>query len=119
MGSALLKLDGPTLPPQHCMFCGSTPSRDGRVLEMVTCEGMDINWGETPYICWDCCGIISDLIGRPSEEIVKAGVRGARLQKKHNERLVAENEKLKAVIGGLIDGADMIEEAKELMANGD
>jgi hypothetical protein len=119
MGSALLKLEGPTLPPQRCMFCACTPvDEHKRILKMVTCEGMDINWGETPYICMICCGIIADLIGRPSEEVVKAGVRGARLQKKHNEKLVARNEELEKVIRGLVDGQNMIEEAKELMSNG-
>lgn len=102
------------------MFCACTPVDESkRIMKMVTCGGMDINWGETPYICMICCGIIADLIGRPSEGTVKAGVRGARLQKKHNERLVAENEKLREVVGGLVDGQDMIETAKELMANGD
>lgn len=119
MGTAMLKLDGPKHPPACCMFCGSTPVDENRnVLPLVVAEGMDINWGETPMICWTCCGIIADLIGRPSEEIVKAGVRGARLQKKHNERLVTENEKLKTVVRGLVDGSDMIEEAKELMNDG-
>lgn len=120
MGSGLLKLGPATMPPGDCFICSCRPVDDeGRPHPMIYPEGMDINWGEVPYICWDCAGIISDLIGRPDEEKVKATVRGARLQKKHNEKLIVENEKLRTIVGGLVDGQDMIDQAKELMSSGD
>lgn len=118
MGSALLRLGPASLPPGDCFICSSRPvDEHGEPYEFVYPEGMDINWGETPYICRDCCGIIADLIGRPDEEKIKAAVRGARLQKKHNEKLVDQNEELTKLMKGLLEGADVTERAKELMAD--
>lgn len=118
MGSALLRLGPATNPPGDCFICSCRPvDEKGELYEFVYVEGMDINWGETPYICWDCAGIIADLIGRPEAEKIKAVLRGAKLQKKHNGKLVKENEELRAAVTGLLEGAEMTEKAKELMAN--
>lgn len=120
MGSALLKLGGANLPPNRCMFCACAPVDSAKnIMPMVTCEGMDINWGETPYICMTCCGIIADLIGRPDEITVKKVYKGAKAQKEHNEKLVKENNKLTELVEGLIEGKDVMDKAKELVGNGD
>lgn len=119
MGSALLRLGPASLPPGDCFICSSRPvDEKGDPREFVYPEGMDINWGEVPYICWDCCGIIADLIGRPDAEKIKAVLRGAKLQKKHNGKLLAENKELREAVQGLINGSEDLEKAKELMANG-
>lgn len=116
MGSALLRLGPATMPPGDCFICSCKPvDESGSPREFVYPEGMDINWGEVPYICWDCCGIIADLIGRPDEEKIRAAVRGARLQKKHNTKLVAENEELRASLQAVLDGREASEKAKELI----
>ena len=118
MGSALLKLGPATMPPGDCFICSCKPvDEEGRPREFVYPEGMDINWGEVPYICWDCAGIIADLVGRPDAEKIRAVVRGARLQKKHNVKLGAENEELRAAVTALLEGRDASEKAKEMMAN--
>lgn len=119
MGAVNLELvGGPTLPPGTCMFCATNPRDDeGHSLPMVTAVGMDINWGETPYICWTCCGLIADLTDRPDKEKVVAIGRGAKLQQKHNKKLLAENEKLKLAVRGLLAGEEVREMAEELMSN--
>lgn len=122
MGAVNLALvNGATLPPGTCMFCASNPRDDeGNSLPFVEAVGMDINWGETPYICWTCCGLIADLVDRPDREKVTAILRGAKLQQKHNKKLVDSNEKLTRAVRGLLDGADVRDHAEELVndANG-
>lgn len=117
MGAVNLELvGGPSKPPATCMFCASNPRDDeGNSLPMVEAVGMDINWGETPYICWTCCGLIADLVDRPESAKVEAVFRGAKLQKKHNEKLVKQNDELRKVTEGLVEGKDMMDKAKELL----
>lgn len=117
MGSVNLELvEGAALPPQTCMFCATNPRDErGKSLPFVTAVGMDINWGETPYICATCCGIISDLTDRPDGEKVKAVLRGAKLQKKHNKKLTEENEELRKGLKAVLDGKEATEKAKELV----
>jgi hypothetical protein len=118
MGAVNLELvEGPTLPPGTCMFCATNPTEGGKPLPMVTAVGMDINWGETPYICWTCCGIIADLVDRPDRAKVEAVLRGAKLQKGHNKKLIDENEQMKRLMKGLMDGQDVFDEAKELLSD--
>ena len=122
MGAVNLELvGGPDKPPATCMFCATNPrGDDGMNLPMVEAVGMDINWGETPYVCWTCCDLIADLVDRPDRAKVEAILRGAKLQKKHNEKLVRSNDKLTKAVRGLLDGADVREHAEELIedANG-
>jgi hypothetical protein len=118
MGSAILRLGPASNPPGDCFICSCRPvDEEGELREFIYPEGMDINWGETPYICWDCAGIMADLIGRPDAEKIKAVLRGARLQKKHNTKLLAENEELRTSLQALLDGREASEKAKELMSN--
>lgn len=120
MGAVNLELvGGASLPPATCMFCATNPrDENDRGLPFVEAVGMDINWGETPYICWTCAGIIADLVDRPSKDKVDAVFRGAKLQKKENTRVRAVNDELKSIVQGLMDGKDVSKKAKELMEDG-
>lgn len=123
MGAVNLELvGGATKPPATCMFCATNPVDEMKEnkppLPFIEAVGMDINWGETPYICWTCAGLIADLVDRPDAEKIKAVLRGAKLQKGHNEKLVKENEELRGLMKGLLEGAEVTERAKELMSNG-
>lgn len=121
MGSGILKLGPATMPPACCFICAGTPvdedDESHPLLPFVYPEGMDINWGETPYMCWTCVGLMADLIGRPDAEKIKAAVRGARLMKKHNERLVSQNDELKASLKAVLEGSEASEKAKELISD--
>lgn len=118
MGAVNLELvDGAALPPHTCMFCACNPKGEhGETLPFVTAVGMDINWGETPYICATCCGIIADLIDRPARDKVEKVLKGARAQKKHNTELVGINEQLRLSLEGVIAGETAVEDAKELLS---
>lgn len=122
MSSSILELGGANLPPNCCLLCAGAPidetKDDHPMYPFIVAVGMDVNWGESVYICWLCAGIIADLVDRPSAEKFAAVLRGAKLQKKHNEKLVKVNEELRQVVRGMLDGAEVTEKAKELMADG-
>lgn len=52
--------------PGTCLICGGTPTEDGEILPSVHAEGLDVNWGDSVYFCYECSGMIADLIDRPS-----------------------------------------------------
>lgn len=121
MGSSLLRLGPATMPPGSCFICSTSPvdedDENHPIMPFIYPEGMDINWGETPYICMTCVGIMADLIGRPETKKVDAVLRGVKMQKKHNEKLVAENKELRSLMEGLLAGQDVRKKAQELMAD--
>lgn len=56
---------GMPLAPHTCVGCGMNPmDDDGHYKPAIWAEGVDIDWGNTLYICADCADIISDLNGR-------------------------------------------------------
>lgn len=120
---AIVLTDRITQPPGCCLLCASNPVDETKaekpLLPFIHVPGLDVNWGDSVYICWNCAGVMADLLGRPAEEKVKAVLRGAKLQKKANEKLVKEVEELRSVVAALIAGEDAIEKAKEVLdANG-
>jgi hypothetical protein len=57
------------LPPYTCVCCGGGPTdNDGNQRECIFAEGVDIDWGNSVYICWDCTQLIADLAGRTTKE---------------------------------------------------
>lgn len=53
------------LKPYCCAACGSTPQKeDGSGAEDAAFrEGVDINWGDSLYICKSCAKVIGELFG--------------------------------------------------------
>lgn len=119
MGTGILTMGPATMPPGTCFICACTPvdetKEDHPILPFIWPEGMDINWGETPYICMTCVGLMADMIDRPSAETVQKVFKGAKAQKTHNETLMAANKELQELVKGLLEGKDVTERAKELV----
>lgn len=63
----MLKVEkkGMSQSPYCCINCSMTPShQDGTYKDSILCEEVDVNWGDSVYICWDCAELIADLVGR-------------------------------------------------------
>lgn len=91
--------------PGHCTLCHGTPTdMDGHPLPSIHVPGLDVNWGESVYICLECAGVIADLIERVDEEEHRA------LQKEYQQiskeyakvrRAYAKvSKRLKAIVAG-------------------
>jgi hypothetical protein len=51
--------------PYHCIHCGSNPMDiNGNQQKAIFSEGIDVDWGNSVYTCWDCAELIADLIDR-------------------------------------------------------
>lgn len=56
------------LRPYRCVGCGQTPTKgtekesEGQE-EAYFCEGVDINWGDSLFICSSCARVIGQLHG--------------------------------------------------------
>lgn len=61
----LERVSAMTEQPNCCTLCGSTPTdNDGQLKPAIFASGVDVDWGNAVYICWECGEIISDLMGR-------------------------------------------------------
>jgi hypothetical protein len=74
---------GMALTPNACVLCANNPVDEttGEQQEHIFAPGVDVNWGDSVYICNSCGQIIADLLGRSTVEGF--------------DRLQAENEELK------------------------
>jgi hypothetical protein len=111
-----------TQPPGCCLLCAGNPvdetKEDHPLLPFIHVPGLDVNWGDSVYICWNCASVMADLLGRPDSEKVKAILRGAKLQKKANGKLVKEVDELKKLLASVIAGETATEKAKEVLDAG-
>jgi hypothetical protein len=54
--------------PGCCAVCGSNPvDLEGNQQQALWAEGVDIDWGNNLYLCWECVDIIADLGGRATK----------------------------------------------------
>lgn len=86
------RVDVMTENPGICFNCGCS-SEDGKPLGAVTFDGVDINWGDTPYLCENCVNVMADLFDRPSaEDFKELKTKLALLAGELRERRAAEAE---------------------------
>lgn len=79
--AALERRTGMPLTPHACVLCANNPVDEitGEQQDCIFAPGVDVDWGGSVYICWNCAGIIADLVERvPREEHdeLKAGFEG-------------------------------------------
>jgi cell division septum initiation protein DivIVA len=55
--------------PYHCIHCGNNPADiNGRQRRAIFSSGVDVDWGNSVYTCWECAELIADLIDREPRE---------------------------------------------------
>ena|SRR5436190_2605546 len=98
----------------ECAFCGCTPRDDeDNIMEGVTAEGVDINWGDNLYICQLCVRVAGELIGMAEAEVVERMGAQLSFRNKQVEKLQADVEKLEKRIGKMLDGSREMKAARE------
>jgi hypothetical protein len=110
----IVEVEAMSEQPGTCFHCGGSPTVDDEIQHpIIEFQGIDINWGDTPYLCAECVGILCDLVGRVTvkehEDVV-----GERDQL--SEKLQGEQEAHQALqerVNRMLDGAKARREAKE------
>lgn len=65
----LTRVQGMPLLPHTCILCGQGPTdNEGNQQTVIFAEGVDVDWGNSVYICGECGEIIADLMGRVTRE---------------------------------------------------
>lgn len=102
------------LKPYKCTSCGGTPrDEEGNNLPACFVEGVDVNWGDSLYICDSCVRVMGQLIGMETVE------NSEKLRRKLSEvetELKQEkdlHEELKDRVDRMIDGKKAVQEVKK------
>lgn len=106
MIASLELVKGMELTPQACVLCANNPVDEvtGEQQEHIFAPGVDVNWGDSVYICNSCGQIIADLLGR----VTTVGF----------DKLKGENEELKEELEGLKVEHEKAKKLLERVADG-
>ena len=92
--------------PNCCLTCGGTPSNDdGTQKPAIYADGVDVDWGNSVYICWDCGELIADLMGRATRGGFDDLTEKYEELKAQHEELLEEHEKQEALIEKIREGS--------------
>lgn len=106
---------GMELAPQACVLCANNPvdEQTGQQQEHVFAPGVDINWGDSVYICRSCCHIIADLIGRVTVDGFDQLQTENEELKGNLEELQEKHERAKQFINRIKDGGKAMSDVKK------
>jgi hypothetical protein len=105
---------GMELTPQACILCANNPVDEvtGEQQQHIFAPGVDVNWGDSVYICNSCGQIIADLLGRATTDgFDKLTNKYDELLQEHID-LQEKHEKAKAFIERIKDGNKAIKDVK-------
>jgi hypothetical protein len=110
------KQTGYKLKPYSCAACGSSGehTQEGPP-DSYFAQGVDINWGDSLYLCDTCVRILGELRGMLDVDAV------AKLKKERDdlarelEEMRRERDQLSNRVSRMLDGARARKEAKEAM----
>src|SRR4051812_24624321 len=107
---------GMKLKPYNCIACGCTPTNEedpnGGPADAYFAEGVDVNWGDSVYLCGTCVRILGELRGMvDTDKVEKVQAENKKL-KKLLESEEAKHEALKEKVSRMVDGAKAKREAK-------
>jgi hypothetical protein len=110
----IVEVEAMSEQPGTCFHCGGSPTVDDEVQHpIIEFQGIDINWGDTPYLCAECVGILCDLVGRVTvKEHADVVAERDQLSEKLKE-LGEEHQALESRVSRMLDGARARKEQKE------
>jgi hypothetical protein len=116
MAAQLELVEVMTQSPATCLLCHNSPvdetREDRRPLPAIFAPGLDVNWGESVYICAGCAGLMADLMDRPSRAEVEK-IEGRRdFLEKRVKKISGELAKKTSQLERIIAGKRAVKEAK-------
>ena len=110
----LVKVTGMPLQPNSCVCCGSNPHKeDGSgPEEAIFAEGVDIDWGNSVYICKSCVNIMATLFDYITPEEKHKLEQKIKKFKEERDNYKEDRDVLQSRIDRMLDGKAAIKEAK-------
>lgn len=92
--------------PYHCLHCGSNPTNDdGTPKRAVFSSGVDVDWGNSVYTCWECAELIADLIDREPRASYDKLLASYEVLKGQHEELSEEHAVAQEALDKIREGA--------------
>lgn len=111
--------DGMPLPPGVCVGCGGNKQGDdGEPMEAAFAEGVDINWGDSVFICQSCGAILAKLFGFVKPTQVKKAKREMKAMERERDAAIARAEAAEDRAQRMLDGKAAVKEQKEAKSSG-
>lgn len=99
---AIVEVEAMKENPGTCFHCGGSGVEQDHIIEF---QGIDINWGDTPYLCGECIEILCTIVGRVSEDEHKEVVAERDALSDQLTALGEQHEELKGRVKKMLDGA--------------
>ena len=114
LNSSIEVQKGMALIPHACVNCGSTGQQgeDGPP-ESIFFGGVDINWGDSLYLCMGCAQVVAQLVGFHTPAEYDKVARQNKKLSQQVEKLTVERDNLEGRMNRMLDGARARKEAKE------
>jgi hypothetical protein len=108
------RVKGMKLKPNCCVACGST----GEMTEegppdAYFAEAVDVNWGDSVYLCESCVRVLGELAGMASTENYDKVKKELAKTKKERADFKELSQKLEKRIDRMLDGNKAIKEARK------
>lgn len=115
MIAPLEKVKGMALIPHACVLCANNPVEEqtGEQQEAIFAPGVDVNWGDSVYICKSCVEIMADLFGRVTVEGFDKLTEKYETLKVEHEILEVNHERAKSLLARIGEGKKALKEAQE------
>lgn len=95
---------GMKLKPYCCIACGSTPVDEDGPRQAYFCEAVDVNWGDSLYLCESCVRVLGELAGMLSLDDSKDLKRNLESSKQREDELKEELATLQGRVDRMLDG---------------
>jgi hypothetical protein len=102
--------------PAVCMHCGSSGVNEEVDEPKIELVGIDINWGDTPYLCGECVKMICDLADRKTQREFNGLSQELQEARDTIEELEDKNETLQAKVDKILEGSRAKKELREAVS---
>ena len=112
-----VRRQGMHLKPYRCVACGqsATPpaNTEGEVADAYFCEGVDVNWGDSVFLCEACVWVLGQLAGVLDPDQVNDLKRDKARTEDELEDLKVEHDATEKRIARMLDGSRAMKEARK------
>lgn len=115
MIAPLERVKGMKLTPNACVLCSNNPvdEQTGKQQDAIFAPGVDVDWGNSVYICKSCVEIMADLFDRVTVEGFDRLVDENKRLEKAYEKLQKNHDRAEALLARVRDGGSAMKTIKK------